>query len=97
MSPACDVQARARYRLLLRVMPRQLRDAVVMAREDEPGERRLVAYCVGDEGADVESLRAHLAERPDYSEAFGGVVEPEADHERKRQVELTSRGRLTDR
>ncbi|HEY7769508.1 amino acid adenylation domain-containing protein, partial [Longimicrobium sp.] len=38
-----------------------VRDAVVMAREDEPGDRRLVAYCVADEGLDVESLRAHLA------------------------------------
>ncbi|HEU4558059.1 MAG TPA: amino acid adenylation domain-containing protein [Longimicrobium sp.] len=44
-----------------------VRDAVVLAREDEPGDRRLVAYCVADEGVDVESLRAHLAERlPGY-------------------------------
>ncbi|HEX8319063.1 amino acid adenylation domain-containing protein [Longimicrobium sp.] len=44
-----------------------VRDAVVLAREDEPGERRLVAYCLADEGLDVESLRAHLAGRlPSY-------------------------------
>ncbi|HVG44721.1 MAG TPA: condensation domain-containing protein, partial [Longimicrobium sp.] len=44
-----------------------VRESVVLAREDEPGDRRLVAYCVADEGLDVESLRAHLAERlPSY-------------------------------
>jgi amino acid adenylation domain-containing protein len=44
-----------------------VRDAVVLAREDVPGDRQLVAYCVGDEGLDVEALRAHLAGRlPSY-------------------------------
>ncbi|HST63345.1 MAG TPA: amino acid adenylation domain-containing protein, partial [Longimicrobium sp.] len=36
-----------------------VRDAVVLAREDVSGDRRLVAYCVADEGVDVESLRTH--------------------------------------
>jgi acyl carrier protein len=42
-----------------------VREAVVMAREDVPGDVRLVAYVVG--GADAESLRAHLATAlPEY-------------------------------
>jgi amino acid adenylation domain-containing protein len=44
-----------------------VRDAVVMAREDTPGDRRLVAYCVAGEDVDVDSLREHLAGRlPPY-------------------------------
>jgi amino acid adenylation domain-containing protein len=44
-----------------------VREAVVVVREDAPGDRRLVAYCAGDERVDAESLRAHLCERlPDY-------------------------------
>ncbi|CAA9367831.1 MAG: hypothetical protein AVDCRST_MAG89-4267, partial [uncultured Gemmatimonadetes bacterium] len=44
-----------------------VREAVVVAREDVPGERRLVAYLVGDETAGADVLRAHLSERlPEY-------------------------------
>jgi amino acid adenylation domain-containing protein len=44
-----------------------VREAVVLARQDVPGEQRLVAYCAGEETPDVDSLRAHLLERlPDY-------------------------------
>jgi amino acid adenylation domain-containing protein len=44
-----------------------VREAVVVAREDVPGDKRLVAYVVGDEGATVEALRAHTAEHlPEY-------------------------------
>ncbi|HEV7667233.1 MAG TPA: amino acid adenylation domain-containing protein [Thermoanaerobaculia bacterium] len=47
----------------------EVADAVVLIREDTPGDRRLVAYVVGAAGAlpDREELRAHLAARlPDY-------------------------------
>jgi amino acid adenylation domain-containing protein len=44
-----------------------VRDAVVLVREDTPGEKRLVAYVAGDETAAAEALRAHLSERlPEY-------------------------------
>ncbi|HVG45327.1 MAG TPA: condensation domain-containing protein, partial [Longimicrobium sp.] len=40
----------------------QLREAVVAAREDAAGDRRLVAYYTGDAALGVEPLRAHLGE-----------------------------------
>ncbi|HEX2077205.1 MAG TPA: amino acid adenylation domain-containing protein, partial [Longimicrobium sp.] len=40
-----------------------VREAAVVAREDEPGEKRLVAYWAGEQGVDVEALRAHLGQR----------------------------------
>ena len=46
-----------------------VRQSVVVAREDTPGDRRLVAYVVAAAGIEVnaEQLRAHLAGRlPDY-------------------------------
>jgi len=45
----------------------QVREAVVLAREDAPGEKRLVAYCTGDGAPGADTLRAHLGERlPEY-------------------------------
>jgi amino acid adenylation domain-containing protein len=44
-----------------------VREAVVLVREDVPGDRRLVAYCAVDAPVEVHSLRAHLAGRlPEY-------------------------------
>ncbi|MCH7345997.1 non-ribosomal peptide synthetase, partial [Pelomonas sp. CA6] len=44
-----------------------VREAVVLAREDEPGHKRLVAYVVGAEALDVDTLRAALEqELPAY-------------------------------
>jgi hypothetical protein len=40
-----------------------VRHAVVIIREDTPGDTRLVAYVVGDGPLEVESLRVHLGER----------------------------------
>jgi arthrofactin-type cyclic lipopeptide synthetase C len=44
-----------------------IREAVVLARGDASGDKRLVAYCVAGEALDVDALRAHMGERlPDY-------------------------------
>ncbi|HLL45217.1 MAG TPA: condensation domain-containing protein, partial [Longimicrobiaceae bacterium] len=44
-----------------------IREAVIVAREDVPGDRRLVAYYTGDGDPTAEALRAHLsASLPEY-------------------------------
>ena len=38
-----------------------------IAREDSPGDKRLVAYYIGEAGLDAEALRAHVSETlPEY-------------------------------
>ena len=48
----------------------EVREAIVIAREDQPGDKRLVAYLTlegGQKDVDEESLRAHLGESlPEY-------------------------------
>ncbi|AYF48306.1 amino acid adenylation domain-containing protein [Pseudomonas fluorescens] len=42
-------------------------DAVVLVREDAPGDKRLVAYYTAEAALEIEALRAHLQGRlPDY-------------------------------
>ncbi|MBT2375232.1 non-ribosomal peptide synthetase [Pseudomonas fluorescens] len=44
-----------------------VRDVVVLAREDEPGNKRLVAYYTAPAALDIETLRTHLqGQLPDY-------------------------------
>ncbi|HEU4452036.1 MAG TPA: amino acid adenylation domain-containing protein, partial [Longimicrobium sp.] len=50
-----------------------VREALVVAREDRPGDRRLVAYVVG--GVETDALRAHLRQSlPDYMVPAAFVV-----------------------
>jgi amino acid adenylation domain-containing protein len=66
-----------------------VRETVVLAREDEPGDRRLVAYVAGvpDGAAAVEELRAHLAANlPDYMVPSAIVLLP--------ALPLTANGKL---
>jgi amino acid adenylation domain-containing protein len=53
----------------------EIEDCVVVAREDEAGRKRLVAYLTGPDEADVPALRAHVEERlPAYMVPAAWVV-----------------------
>ena len=69
-----------------------VRDAVVLAREPSPGEKRLAAYVVLTAGAavDAAALRAHLAvDLPDYMIPADVVA---IDH-----IPLTTNGKVDSR
>ncbi|CAG1019157.1 partial arthrofactin-type cyclic lipopeptide synthetase C, partial [Burkholderiaceae bacterium] len=64
-----------------------VREAVVLAREDQPGDKRLVAYCSVSSELDAELLRQHLAQSlPDYMVPAAVVLLPE--------MPLTANGKL---
>ncbi|MFN5405552.1 non-ribosomal peptide synthetase, partial [Bradyrhizobium sp.] len=64
-----------------------VRDVAVIAREDGPGDKRLVAYYVSDAAIVAEELRGHLAARlPDY------MVPPAYVH--LERLPLTPNGKL---
>ncbi|MGY1923092.1 AMP-binding enzyme, partial [Pseudomonas tolaasii] len=45
----------------------QVKDVVVLARQDEPGHKRLVAYFTERENVSIETLRDYLHDQlPDY-------------------------------
>jgi amino acid adenylation domain-containing protein len=71
---------------------RGVRDAVVVAREDQPGDKRLVAYYTAEPGGNPssEQLRAHMAARlPEY-------MVPKA-YERMDSLPLNRNGKLDRR
>ncbi len=65
----------------------QVRDAVVTAREQAPGDQRLVAYYIASAPLSAEALRAHLMQQlPDYMVPAAYV--------RLAQLPLTPHGKL---
>ncbi len=73
-------------------MHEQVREAVVLLREDAPGQRRLVAYVVPEAGTDpaAEELRAHAAAQlPEYMVPGAFVV--------MESVPLTASGKVDRR
>lgn len=70
----------------------EIRDAVVIADEDKPGQKRLVAYVVGNEGwiPDIGKMRQHLLSAlPAYMVPAGYVI--------LKDLPLTSNGKLDRR
>ncbi len=78
----------------------QVRDCIVMAREDTPGDQRLVAYVVPEGDVAAADLKAHIKQAlPDYMTpaAFVMLAAAAADAERQGRPQSTAGSRVRSR